>query len=120
MSLKLYMGVSVLLLVPALWGAPGQPSMGQQTKSADRTQREHAVAKNAAAVDSREQAIDELIRQIATSGQIIELSASSSERLSLPARVAPGEPPVLRFRYLQGADHMRFGKLDLVVDDAGH
>jgi hypothetical protein len=83
-------------------------------------QRASAEAKSTGAADSREQAIDELIRQIATSGQILELSASCSERLSLPARIAPGDPPLLRFRYFQGADRLRFGRLDLVVDDAGH
>jgi len=108
------------LLLPVIWGASNQSANGQQTDPADRVQRVAADAKSAGAVDNREQAIDELIRQIAASGQILELSASCSERLKSPARIAPGEAPLLRFRYFQGADHMRFGTLDLVVDDAGH
>jgi len=119
MRTMLCIAVSILLL-PVLWGASSRSAIGQQTASADRTQRATAEANNTAAASNREQAIDELIRQVATSGQILELGATCSERLSLPARIAPGEPPLLRFRYFQGADHMRFGKLDLVVDDAGH
>lgn len=109
-----------MVFLGVLWGASGQSGIRQEADSADRVQRAPAEVKSAAAADNRERAIDEAIRQVATSGQIIELGASCSERLTLPARVAPGEPPLLRFRYLQGADHMRFGKLDLVVDDAGH
>jgi hypothetical protein len=119
MKTKLCIGVSMVFLA-VLWGASGQCGMRQEADSADRVLPTPAEAAGASAADTRERAIDEVIRQVATSGQIIELGASCSERLSLPARVAPGEPPLLRFRYLQGADHMRFGKLDLVVDDAGH
>jgi hypothetical protein len=35
-------------------------------------------------------------------------------------RIAPGAPPMLTFRYLDGRRRGRFGGLDLVLDDAGH
>ena len=43
------------------------------------------------------------------------------ERLADPRQqIAPGAPPLLSFRYFPGADRHRFGKLDLMLDDAGH
>jgi hypothetical protein len=61
-----------------------------------------------------------LLRQIVKSGQIVEITAKPDERLAPPARIAPGPPPFLRFRGLEGQLRHRFGDLDLVVDDAGH
>ncbi len=62
----------------------------------------------------------QLIREINQSGRLVELAASSSERLAPPRGIPPGAPPILTFRYLEGRDRHRFGKLDLIVDDAGH
>jgi len=61
-----------------------------------------------------------LIEQIALSGQVLEIATPPSERLSAPARIAPGAPPVLGFRAVEGKLRHRFGDLDLVLDDAGH
>ena len=61
-----------------------------------------------------------LIRQVAESGRALEMAASASERLQPPARVAPGAPPLLSFRFFEGKERHRFGDLDLVIDDAGH
>ena len=61
-----------------------------------------------------------LIGEIARSGRVVEV-ISSKERLADPRKeIAPGAPPILAFRYFDGADRHRFGKLDLMVDDAGH
>lgn len=61
-----------------------------------------------------------LIERIALSGRVVE-AAPLSERLRDPAReVAPGAPPLLAFRFFDGADRHRFGKFDVMVDDAGH
>ena len=60
-----------------------------------------------------------LIRQIAASGQVVEIATPPAERLA-PARIAPGLPPLLGFRVLEGKLRHRFGGLDLVLDDAGH
>ena len=57
---------------------------------------------------------------ILASGRIQTLGVSSSERLRPMARLAPGDAPVLRFRYLDGKRRHRFGDLNLMMDDAGH
>lgn len=62
----------------------------------------------------------ELIRQISVSGQIVEIATPAAERLSPPAQIPPGVPPLLGFRVLAGRSRHRFGDLDLVLDDAGH
>jgi hypothetical protein len=61
-----------------------------------------------------------LVNQIAESGQIVEIATPSSERLAPHARIAPGAPPALGFRMIEGQLRHRFGDLDLVLDDAGH
>ena len=60
-----------------------------------------------------------LVEQISVSGQVVEIAARPDERLT-PARIAPGAPPVLGFRMIEGKLRHRFGDLDLVLDDAGH
>lgn len=60
------------------------------------------------------------IEQIAASGRVLLIGESSSSRLSPAVRLAPGAPPILAFRYLDGQARHRFGDLDLVMDDAGH
>jgi hypothetical protein len=59
-----------------------------------------------------------LIAEILQSGRVIE--DSPSQRVSPPLQIAPGAPPLLSFRFFEGRDRHRFGKLDLVMDDAGH
>jgi hypothetical protein len=61
-----------------------------------------------------------IVEQVAASGQIVEIATPSSDRLLAPARIAPGVPPVLGFRTIDGKLRHRFGDLDLVLDDAGH
>jgi len=61
-----------------------------------------------------------LIKQVAASGRVLELALSPSQRLAPPARIAPGAPPLLSFRFFEGKERHRFGDLDLVIDDAGH
>jgi len=61
-----------------------------------------------------------LVEQISVSGQVVEIAARPEERLAPPARIAPGAPPVLGFRMIEGKLRHRFGDLDLVLDDAGH
>lgn len=62
----------------------------------------------------------QLIEQIRASGRLVELTQPAAERLAPPKGIPPGAPPVLTFRYLEGRDRHRFGKLDLIIDDAGH
>ena len=69
-------------------------------------------------------AVDErtagLVEQVAASGQVAEIAEPSSARLAAPGRIAPGPPPTLGFRLIEGRLRHRFGDLDLVLDDAGH
>ena len=61
-----------------------------------------------------------LLKQIAESGRVLTIAEKSSDRLNPTARMAPGKPPLLAFRYFDGQRRHRFGDLDLVMDDAGH
>ncbi len=61
-----------------------------------------------------------ILRMIERSGRVDIIGVSSSERLRPPARLAPGDPPMLAFRYLEDRRRHRFGELDLMMDDAGH
>jgi hypothetical protein len=59
-----------------------------------------------------------LIRQCP--GRVVEAAEPVAQRLSPMERIAPGAPPLLSFRLLDGRSKGRFGELDLVLDDAGH
>ena len=61
-----------------------------------------------------------LLERIERSGRLDTLGVSSSDRLRPLARLAPGDPPLLAFRYLEDRRRHRFGELDLMMDDAGH
>jgi hypothetical protein len=61
-----------------------------------------------------------LIEQISHAGHAVEVATRISERLNPSSRIAPGAPPVLAFRMLEGRRRHRFGDLDLMLDDAGH
>jgi hypothetical protein len=68
----------------------------------------------------REAQIRGLIEAISQSGRVLE-AGEVRDRLEDPRKqIAPGAPPILSFRYFQGADRHRFGKLDVMLDDAGH
>jgi hypothetical protein len=61
-----------------------------------------------------------IVMQIAASGRAVSLGESPSQRIAVLPRLAPGQPPLLSFRYFEGKDRRRFSGLDLVLDDAGH
>ncbi|MDQ6678688.1 MAG: hypothetical protein M3Z09_15510 [Acidobacteriota bacterium] len=61
-----------------------------------------------------------LWQQIARSGRVVEQGESESQRVSPKPALAPGPPPLLQFRYLEGKRRHRFGDTALVLDDAGH
>ncbi|MDQ2900695.1 MAG: hypothetical protein M3Y07_12985 [Acidobacteriota bacterium] len=61
-----------------------------------------------------------LVRMIALSGRVVEQGVSESDRVTPPPTIAPGPPPILQFRYLEGSFRHRFGDSALVLDDAGH
>jgi hypothetical protein len=61
-----------------------------------------------------------LIRDIDRQGRVLTLAEPPSARLRLADPIAPGAPPLLAFRYLDGRQRGRFTGVDLVLDDAGH
>lgn len=78
------------------------------------------TARSGASAPANEARIRELIGMIARSGQVLTI-ADAKQRLADPCKeIAPGAPPLLSFRYFEGAERHRFGKLDVMMDDAGH
>ena len=69
---------------------------------------------------SKPDPVKTLVLEIAASGRVSVLAESASERVSPEREIAPGAPPLLIFRYLEGRDRHRFNQLGLVIDDAGH
>jgi hypothetical protein len=67
-----------------------------------------------------EAATQRLTALVASSGRVLSIGDDPRERLHPVPGIAPGAPPLLRFRYLEGKRLHRFGNLDLVMDDAGH
>jgi hypothetical protein len=59
------------------------------------------------------------LASVERSGRAVEIVETTKEKLQ-PLRIAPGAPPLLAFRYLEGQRRHRFGELGLVIDDAGH
>ncbi len=64
--------------------------------------------------------LDRLTHEIAASGQVVELAVTPSERVSPPREIAPGQPPLLSFRYYEGQARHKFSNTELMLDDAGH
>jgi hypothetical protein len=64
--------------------------------------------------------LDRLTKEIAASGQVVGLAATPSERVAPPVEIAPGQPPLLSFRYYEGQQRHRFSNTELMLDDAGH
>jgi hypothetical protein len=64
--------------------------------------------------------LDRLTREVAASGQVLEIATPPSERVAPPPAIAPGAPPLLSFRYYEGQQRHRFSNAELMLDDAGH
>jgi hypothetical protein len=75
-----------------------------------------AVALLMLLLEQEPKSVRELIQDIDASGRVLSLVPESVDRI----RIAPGAPPLLAFRSLEGRERGRFGGLDLVLDDAGH
>jgi hypothetical protein len=61
-----------------------------------------------------------LLVQLTASGRMVSIAEGPSQRIARAPAIAPGQPPLLAFRYFEGKDRRRFNGLDLVLDDAGH
>jgi len=61
-----------------------------------------------------------LLMEIAKSGRMASIAESPSQRIAALPVLAPGQPPLLSFRFFEAKDRHGFAGLDLVLDDAGH
>ena len=64
--------------------------------------------------------LERLTKEIAASGQVVEVAITASARVAPTAMIAPGPPPLLAFRYYEGQQRHRFSNAELMLDDAGH
>jgi hypothetical protein len=63
---------------------------------------------------------EDVIRQVADSGRCMTVAETPDSRVSRKLQIAPGQAPILTFRFYEGKLHRRFGNSDLMLDDAGH
>ena len=64
--------------------------------------------------------LSRLTREVAVSGQVLEIGNSPSARVAPPRQIAPGAPPLLAFRYFEAQQRHRLSNSELMLDDAGH
>ena len=64
--------------------------------------------------------LSSVTREIAVSGQVLEIGQTPDERVAPPPQIAPGLPPLLSFRYYEAQQRHRFSNTELMLDDAGH
>ena len=64
--------------------------------------------------------VSRLTREVAASGQVLEIGNTPSARVAPPRQIAPGPPPLLAFRYFEAQQRHRFSNSELMLDDAGH
>jgi hypothetical protein len=64
--------------------------------------------------------VSRLTKEVAASGQVLEIGQTPSERVAPPKQIAPGPPPLLAFRYYDAQQKHRFSNTELMLDDAGH
>jgi hypothetical protein len=64
--------------------------------------------------------LSRLTRDVAASGQVLEIGKTPSERVTPPPEIAPGPPPLLAFRYYEAQQRHRVSNSELMLDDAGH
>lgn len=64
--------------------------------------------------------LSRLTREVAVSGQVLEIGITPSARVSPPRQIAPGAPPLLAFRYYEAQQRHKLSNSELMLDDAGH
>lgn len=62
----------------------------------------------------------EQVHKPADSARCVTLAETPDARVHPKPQIAPGQPPILTFRYYEGQMHHRFGNADVMLDDAGH
>ncbi len=78
------------------------------------------AGQNGTAIDHLSSRETALIAEISASGRCVSAEESADARVKERPKIAPGAPPLLSFRYYEGAQHHKFGNADLLLDDAGH
>lgn len=61
-----------------------------------------------------------VMQQIDQSGRCANLGETAESRVAGPPKIAPGQAPIVSFKYYEDAKHHRFGNIDVMLDDAGH
>ena len=64
--------------------------------------------------------LSRLTKEVAATGQVLEIGKTPSERIAPPKQIAPGAPPLLAFRYYEAQQRHRLSNSELMLDDAGH
>jgi hypothetical protein len=114
--------LSAFLGCGALMLSPGQ-LQGQIAQKASQAARQASISNPPVSHDHSvniDQLIQKLIEQMALSGVVLANEGTASTRLRRSSEIPPGPAPMLSFRAFDREDRYRLGKLDLVVDDAGH
>jgi len=93
--------------------------LGRKQDAARERDEHQKLTESADAPPDDETRIHNLIDDAARSGRVLE-AGGLSDRLGAERQLAPGRPPLLEFRYLEGAARHGYANLDLVIDDAGH
>lgn len=61
-----------------------------------------------------------VMKQIDESGRCATLGKTAEQRVAGPPKIAPGQAPIVSFKYYEDAKHHRFGNINVMLDDAGH
>lgn len=61
-----------------------------------------------------------LIQQVDQTGRCVTVGHTPEQRLHNLPMIAPGQPPVVSFKFYEDSKHHRFGNVDVMLDDAGH
>ena len=64
--------------------------------------------------------VNRLTKEVAATGQVLEIGKTPSECIAPPKQIAPGAPPLLAFRYYEAQQRHRLSNSELMLDDAGH
>jgi hypothetical protein len=113
---SIFLGIGVLISSP--WRAQGQiaPKSPQSVGLASATKPPTLRNKH----QNVDQLIQQAIEKLDLSGGVIANEGAPSARIARSSEIPPGPAPLLSFRTFDREDRYRLGKLDLVVDDAGH
>jgi hypothetical protein len=120
LSVELLSPMHFLLIILILAQEREAPRTNAKPVTSTEVRGSRSQQETASPVAQEEALLQTLTVLISGSGRAISVAQTPSERVSTPLQVAPGAPPLFSFRYFEGKQRHRYGKLDLVMDDAGH